>query len=123
MADRQELATRALEELRLIGEGQAASANEDAKALAMIPRLLEGLRQRRVYAHQNTHLFNDDVFEPLAMLLAEALAPSLGSRPKDPSTIKTNEDDLRNIQKQPLVRNEMRADPALLRTERERFNG
>ena len=123
MATREELATRALQELRLIGEGQAASANEEAKAVETIDRLLSRLRQMRVYAHTNAHAFEDDVFEPLALLLAEDLAPRLAGRPKDRFTMNEQENTLRNIQKQPLARNEMRVDRGLLRPEREGFEG
>lgn len=123
MADRQALATRALKELRVIGEGQAASAGENADALAAIDPLLSRLRQQLVYAHQNKTAFEDDVFHPLAMLLAEDLAPSLAGRPRDERAVSMHEGILTLIQNKPLIRNELQFENAIKRRRRERFNG
>lgn len=122
MPDRQELATRALKELRLIGEGQSASAGENADALAAIEPLLERLRFDRTYAQQNTYSFANNVFYPLAVLLAEDLAVSLAGRPRDELVATRAENQLMRIQKQPLVRNELQFDRALTRPNREGFN-
>jgi len=53
------------------------------------------------------------VFYPLAVLLAEDLAPSLAGRPKNEFLIDKHVNQLRRIQKQPLVRNELRVELAL----------
>lgn len=111
--NREALARRALKELRLIGEGQSASAAEMADALAAIPPLLDRLRYLHVFAADNAFSFADAVFYPLALLLAEDLAPSLAGRPKDEFLIDKNEGQLRRIQRQPLVRNEVQVELAL----------
>ena len=118
MATRQELATRALKELRLIGEGQAASASDNADAIAAIDPMLSRLRYARVYTHNNSTTFTDEVFHPLAMLLAEDLAPSLKGRPKNERDIEMNESLLSQIQNQPLNRNELTIDDGLLQGNR-----
>jgi len=111
--NRESLAQRALKELRLIGEGQSASAAETADALAAIPPLLGRLRTLHIYAASNSFSFADEVFYPLALLLAEELAPSLAGRPKNDFLVEKYEGQLRRIQKQPLVRNEMQVELAL----------
>lgn len=111
--NREALAQRALKELRLIGEGQSASASEMADALAAIPALLERLRFLHVFSPANAFSFADAVFYPLAVLLAEDLAPSLAGRPKNEFLVDKHEGHLRRIQKQPLIRNELQVELAL----------
>lgn len=111
--NREALALRALKELRLVGEGQSASASEMADAVGAIPPLLDRLRYLHVYSASNSFSFADAVFYPLAVLLAEDLAPSLAGRPKNEFLIDKHMSQLRRIQKQPLVRNELRVELAL----------
>lgn len=111
--NREALAQRALKELRLIGEGQSASAREMADALAAIPPLLARLQFLQVFSNTNTYAFGDAVFQPLAILLAEDLAPSLAGRPKDVFRAAEAEAELRRIERQPLVRNALQVDQAL----------
>lgn len=112
-ANREALAQRALKELRLIGEGQSVSASEMADALAAIPPLLARLEFIQVFSNSNTYAFSDAVFQPLAILLAEDLAPSLAGRPKDAFRAAEAEAELRRIERQPLVRNALQVDQAL----------
>ena len=111
--NREALAQRALKELRLVGEGQSASAAETADAVAAIPPLLDRLRYLHVYSATNSFSFADAVFYPLAMLLAEELAPSLAGRPKNEFLVDKHEGQLRRIQKQPLIRNDLQVELAL----------
>ena len=121
--NRDDLATEALEELRLPGVGQAPSAEETAKATAAIDPLLERLRGEQIYAQQNTYSFNDDVFRSLAMLLAEELAPSLRGRAIDVQMVEYHQARLMRIQRKPLIRNNLRVDRGLTRLQTESFNG
>ena len=111
--NREDLARRALKELRVIGEGQSASAAETADALAAISPLLERLRSLHVFAASNPFSFAENVFYPLAMLLAEDLAPSLAGRGKNELLAEHYEGQLRRILNQPLIRNEMQVELAL----------
>jgi len=111
--NREALARRALMELRLIGEGQSASAEDTSEALAAIPQLLERLRFLQIYSASNPYAFSDAVLYPLAVLLAEDLAPALAGRPKNLALAEHQEGRLRRIQNQPLLRNEARLELAL----------
>lgn len=111
--NREALAQRALMELRLIGEGQAPSARETAEALAAISPLLERLRWLEVYRAPNPFAFADGVIHPLARLLAEDLAPSLAGRERDEFVVERCHDQLRRMQRRPLIRNELTLEAAL----------
>ena len=111
--NRHALAQRALKELRLIGEGQTASAGEMADALAAIDPLLSRLAWLNIYEPTNPFAFSNAIFQPLALLLAEDLAPSLAGRNRNELSVDRLQDQLRRICRTPLARNEMLVDRAL----------
>lgn len=114
--NRDQLARRALKELRLIGEGQAASAHDMAEALHAIGPLLERLKWLNIYEPLNPFVFADAVFHCLSVLLAEDLAVSIGGRARNQALVDHHQDQLRRICRQPLDRNELVFDAALCGT-------
>ena len=113
-----QVATEALEELRVVGEGQSASAEDQATAEAKLTTLLARLRYDNIWASQDDSEFEDEVADIVAYLLAEELAPKLGGRQRDMAAIDRYEGQLLRIQNQPLQRNTLYVDKGLRQTRR-----
>lgn len=78
MKSREQLVARALQELGVVGAGQAPAA-EDAKTVNdEIGPLMSDLALRRVYAYGDPDQIADEHFVHLAVLLANSVAVSFG---------------------------------------------
>ena len=80
---REQLVSRALEELGVLAAGQAPSA-EDAQTIDdEIDPVLEDLASRNIYTYGDLDSIDDNAFVHLAILLANSKAKVFGSMPDE----------------------------------------
>jgi hypothetical protein len=80
---RQQLVNRALEELGVVGAGQPASAEDYAVVNAAIESVMSDLATRDIWQWGNPDEYDEDAFEHLAVLLANAKARPFGKAPDE----------------------------------------
>lgn len=101
MKSRQQLVLRALQELGVVGAGQAASAEDNKVADDEIEPLLANLAQRGVWQWGDPDQIDDDAFIHLAKLLANSVAVAFG-KATDENMRLLEEQALRELR--PLIR-------------------
>lgn len=83
MKSRQELIDRALLELGVLAAGQSASAEDVAVIDGAISPIMSDLATREIWVWGDPDQFDDDAFEHLGILLANARARPFGSQPDE----------------------------------------
>lgn len=83
MKSRQQLISRALEELGVVGAGQTASAEDTATIDEAIEPVMSDLATRNIYAWGDPDEYDEDAFEHLAVLLANAKSRPYGLVPSE----------------------------------------
>lgn len=83
MKSREELVNRALKELGVVGSGQTASAEDYATIDEAVEPVMSDLATRDVWVWGDPDEYDEDAFEHLAVLLANAKARSFGKAPSE----------------------------------------
>ena len=96
MATRQELIEATLELLNVIAAGQSPSAEDVVKVDKTINGKLSELNRRNIYWSAETDEFDEEVIDPLAIILANTNAPAFG-QPRNPESVRQAEDTLREF--------------------------
>lgn len=87
MKSREELVNRALEELGVVGAGQTASAEDYAVIDAAVEPVMSDLATRDIWVWGDPDEYDEDAFEHLAVLLANAKARPFGKQPSEETRI------------------------------------
>jgi hypothetical protein len=83
MKTREELVNRALEELGVVGAGQTAAAEDYAVVDDAVEPVMSDLATRDVWVWGDPDEYDEDAFEHLAVLLANAKARPFGKEPSE----------------------------------------
>ncbi len=83
MKTREDLIRRALSKVGVLAAGQTPSAEDRAVVNALVVPILSDLSKRNVYPFGDPDQIEDDAFEHLATVLANAVAADFGGREDD----------------------------------------
>lgn len=96
MKTRQDLIEATLDLLNAIAAGQAPEPEDVEKVDKTIDGKLAELNRRRIYWSAETEEFDDEMIDPLAIILANTNAPAFG-QPRNPASVIEAEGILREF--------------------------
>lgn len=80
---REQLVSRALQKIRVVGSGQTASAEDTQLVDGIVEPLMQDLAARNIFHWGDEDELPDEAFEHLADLLGNAAAPDFGKASDD----------------------------------------
>lgn len=121
-----DLITRILNDLNVVGLGQAPQAEVQADMVARTTSIVNDLNARRIAYLPDIDQIDDGVFESLVTLLNAVIGPGYGRAAVDVLTIERLEDKIKSASRPTAARRTLSVDPMLRQGGRGmagRFNG